>query len=295
MGSSPFLTTSFDGPGDAITLKPPSDELLDRIASITFGIPGGEGHTFTDIRIAAKIEKTAMGVPNKGKIKVFNLNRESRAFTEQVDKLKRSRLVVILNAGYGTQMSTIFQGDVLKVHSELDGSDIVTEFELGEGMTKYQQSKTNLSFDAGTKVSTALEQVLKSFGQKSPDVSMVGDQKFLHGVSLSGLSREHMDYLAEKAGLEWTLQDDSVKVVKAGKSTFEEAVLLTPETGLIEIPRKKDQGIEFKALLQGKLKPYRAVRIECATLTGNFRCEKVTISLDTHGKDWWCDVEALPL
>lgn len=266
-----------------------SNQLFDRKIEIAFGVPGKPGNKYSGLRVEAKLELTSNSSPNKGKIKVFNLNSKSRALSEV------KGLVFILKAGYGTNLSTIFSGDIARASSSLEGDDIVTTFEIGDGETAYREARTDASFDAGVSIKTVFQDVVKSLGKAVGDLSSVTDGTFLNGITLSGHAREHMDYLTKKQGLEWSIQDDTVRVVKKGKSTVEEAVLLTPKTGLIEIPKKKDQGIEFKCLLQAKIKPFRAVRIESKNLTGNYRCERVKIDIDNLGGKFICDVEALPI
>ena len=272
----------------------PTQQLYDRQIQVTFGIPNGVAYRYQGLRVSAKFEKTVTGGPNKGKIQVYNLNAKSRAFSEQKKKDGSSALVVALNAGYGTNLTQIFIGDVTRVNTERSQSDIITTFEIGDGATSYKTSRADLSFDAGTLVKTAVQQVAASFGKKVGNLDAAGNGTFLHGASFSGLSRDHMDYLGNKQGFDWSIQDDTVVIVPKDQANNDNAILLTPDTGLIEIPQKKERGITFKCLLTGKIKPSALVSIHCEALTGNYVCQNVKIQIDNYGKEFYNEVEAIP-
>jgi hypothetical protein len=276
-----------------------SDLLFQRNIQIVFGIPGQTAYQYDGLRVTFKIEKNSFSSPNKGKIQVYNLSTKSRGLSE------KKGLVFILRAGYGSDpndsnapppvLPEIFKGDIFRSHSELNGSDIVTTFEVGAGLTSYQQSKMDVSFSPGTAIKQAFTQVAQSFGKPISDLSFLSNGTFLNGLTLSGLSRDHMDYLADKQGLEWSIQDDTIQVLPKGTATADAVILLTPETGLLDIPRKKDLGIEFRCMMQPKIRPGRRVRIESKAMTGNFRCNRVILTGDNYGKDFSCDVEATPV
>ncbi len=267
-----------------------SQELLfDRRAVIIFGPRGEQGKLIEGLRVKFEIEKTLEPVPNKAVITVYNLNADSRALTE------RPRLFLALSVGYGNIIEDIFNGDISQPKSQLTGPDIITTFEVGDGEVAYQQSRVDITYTAGTSIKDAILGVARSFGQTIKDLSAVGPEKILNGLVLSGPSRQHLNQLTEKSGLEWSIQDGSIQVLKKGGVTNEEAVVLTPQTGLIGIPQKKDQGIELTSLLQTKLKPGRIVQVQSKFISGTFKCSRVTHKGDTHDKDWISVVEALPV
>jgi hypothetical protein len=92
-----------------------------------------------------------------------------------------------------------------------------------------------------------------------------------------------------------------VVLLPDGGFTAEEAVLLTPATGLIGSPEhgtpdKKHAASVLKArsLLQPAIKPCKRVVIRSQSISGTFCVQKVTHHGDTAGGDWYSDLEALP-
>ena len=263
--------------------------LFDRKAVITFGPRGEQGKQISGLRVKFQIEKNLEAIPNKATISVYNLNSDSRALTE------RKNLALVLAVGYGQLLENVFNGDIARPTSKLDGADIITTFEVGDGEKAYQESKVNITYAGGTTLKDAILGVAKSFGKSIKDLSALGPEKILNGMVLSGPSRKHMDDLSSKAGVEWSIQDDSIQIIKKGGATNDEAVLLTSTSGLIGIPVKKDKGIEVASLLQTKIKPGGIIEVRSKFISGMFKVTKVIHKGDTHDNEWLSVVEALPV
>lgn len=263
--------------------------LFDRRAIITFGVRGQPGKRLEGLRVKFDIEKTDESYPNKASISVYNLNPSSRA------EVEKKGLALVLSAGYGIELEDIFNGDIARPITVLEGADYVTTFEVGDGEKSFQSSRVDVTYKEGTSMKDVFIGIATSLGQTIKDLSHVGPEKILNGLSLSGLSRTHLDELTAKNGLEWSIQDNALQIIKKGGSTNEQAVFLSPNTGLVGIPKKKAEGIEFTSLLMPKLRPGRKVMIESKFISGVFRCEKVTHKGDTHDKDWITLVEAVPV
>ena len=267
-------------------------ELFGRKVELTIGKKGEQGFLYKDLRIAFKVEKSLESKPNKGEIKVYNLTRDNRAKAEQNGN------VIILKAGYGEQLESIFTGDVAKAKTELDGVDYVTTFELGDGEIQYRTARAELSFAKGTDVKEVMKTILAKVGGILGDVSGLSSEKLQAPMVFSGDVRKHLDDVAVRQGFEWSIQDGAYQIIGNGKATKENAVFLSAKTGLIGIPKNrvgKDisaKGIEFDALLNGKIKPGRKVVIESKFFSGIYRIEKVKFEGDNFGKEFYARCEA---
>lgn len=269
--------------------------LFDRKIELTIGKRGQQGFLYKDLRVIFKVEKSLAAKPNKSEIKVYNLTKDNRSKAEQSGNL------IILRAGYGTQLETIFTGDVAKAKTELDGNDYVTTFELGDGELLYKTAKSELSFAKGTDLKEAISSVLSQAGFNLGDISGLISEKLQAPIVLSGNVRKHLDDIATRQNFEWSIQDDAVQILEKGKATKQEAVLLSPETGLVGIPKNRfgktpdEKGIEFDCLLNGKIKPGRTVVISSKVFQGRYRIEKVIYQGDNYGQDYVCKCEAAPV
>lgn len=299
--------------------------LYGRLAEMTIGIPGQEGlllrsFSFDDrgnfidgLRFKFNIEKNSDSTPNKAKIMIYNLSPDNRA------ALENKNTTVTLKAGYGlildrnsSTIGTIFIGSGLKSFTTKEGPDYVTHIETDDGNEAYTEADINMSFGEGVKASSIIDTLASSMGIGKGDTSGIPDNLgYIGGFSASGLSRDVMDDVVDKADAEWSIQDGQLQILPVGGANREEAVLLASalgpdrvNTGIVGSPtrsgfkgsaNKKENGIEFTSLLQPDIRPGRRVKVESKEVNGFFVCRKVTHDGDTRTGPWHSKGEATPL
>lgn len=256
--------------------------------------------TISDLRVTFEIEKNSSSNANTAKITVFNLNENSRKFVE------REGLRMVLSVGYSgvtglnPVIKNLFTGDIKRTATEKSGPDFLTTFETGDGESKIEDSHFDKSYAAKTDVKKIMREVVNSFGLNINEENIVdieSPKKFVHGVTLSGQTKKIMDDLTDKQGLEWNVQDEFIFVRTPDKIDQIQAVLLNKNTGLLNLPVKREKGIEFLSLLNTLLVPNKTVRIESRSLDqqifdGFFNIRKSVFSGDTREGDWIVRCEA---
>lgn len=299
--------------------------LYGRLAELIIGVPGQQGivlrsfsfdpktGAFVDgLRFKFQIEKTSDPTPNKAKIQIYNLAPATRA------SLENKKITTILSAGYGriidrsvNTMANIFRGDGLKSYTSKEGADYITHIETADGFNGFTLGNIDQSFAEGVKGSTIVDALISSMGLGKGDTSGLPENlDYLNGFVASGLSRDVLDDVVDKAEAEWSIQDGQVQILPKGQPNREEAVLLASaygpdrvNTGIVGSPtrsgfqnsaNKKDSGIEFVSLLQPEIRPGRRVRIETREVLGTFVCRKVTHEGDTRSGPWHTKGEAAP-
>lgn len=249
---------------------------------------GGEGIAVSDLRISFNIEKSSESNPNVSKISIYNLNPTNRAFLES------EKLQVVLSAGYETYQEIIFAGDIRKASSMRTGPDWVTTIESGDGEAALTEVTTDKSYGPGTDLKTVFNDLIGGLGLSKGNVDLSGVTATVqNGLTVSGRNKEQLDELTKKQGLEWSVQNGAVQVTKQGAATQVEAVLISPETGLIGAPAKREKGIEFTAALNPKLVPGRSVQVQGSAINGVYVVRKATFDGDTREGNWTVKVEAL--
>lgn len=264
------------------------------------------GRDVSGLRVAFRATKDLTPKPNAIEIRVWNLSPETRAAAME----KGAK--VMLSAGYESDLGLIFVGDVTLVTHAKEGADWVTTLQGGDGLTAVQTGRIHEAFAAGAK----LKDVIRKLGERmkvstadalaairSGKIEGLVDE-FTNGLVASGALHEEFNRLARISGFEWSIQDGALQVLPKGKADSREAVVLSETSGLIGSPVPAIKPVEgggrkniirARSLLNSELRPGRVVQIRSAQLDGWYRVEMVQASGDTHGPDWFSDIEAVPL
>jgi hypothetical protein len=272
--------------------------LFGRVYRLTVGdvlIDSTTGDEVLDIEFRA--DRTLKKDPNTLDLRIYNLNEDNRRRLET-----QKNPVVQLEAGYEERFGTVFLGDVREVSSVQQPPDWVTQLESGDGEKPTQFDRINKSFRAGTSLPTVIREIAKSM----PDIGTGnlnevadgaalanGDQQFVNGVTVSGSASREMSRLIRSAGLEWSIQNQKFQLLEAGQTLATEAVLLTPETGLVGSPTVSAKGIlNFVSLLNSDIVPGRQLEVRSRQVEGFFRVERCTYEGSVSGGGWYVSGEA---
>lgn len=244
----------------------------------------GNGRRIQDLRIKFSCEKQNEGTPNKAEIEIYNLSGATRSIMEA--KNTKVRLYVgylgltknaFINAGINLNSSVelIFVGNVNKVTHDIQTPDIITKLEVKDGENAYRNAKIEKGYPPNSTLKNIFKDLNDSMNIPAGSQEVIPDFKYANGLTLSGLTRDHLDVLCRANGLEWSIQDETLQIIKRKKGTTDFAVVLSAETGLVGTPNKTDKGVEFESLLQPLLRPGRKVKLESKILSGTYIVRKV--------------------
>lgn len=277
-------------------------ELFNRDFRVTLGNrlirarPEGPDKVNPSLRVTFKIERAINGDPNKAEVSIYNLSQATRSAIQERD------IPTLIEAGYVNNLSTLFRGRLTFARHERQGTDWISTFEIHDGISSYQRSRINESFAKGTKIETVISRLVEVSGLGPGNVAeelLKGDfrgklTEFKKGFAAAGKTLEVLKSVTESAGLNMSVQEEQVQLLRKGGTNGDDQVLLNAESGLIGAPELGEFGIvTARSLLQGKLSPGRPVRIESSAIDdGFFRIEKVTHFGDIAGNEWYSDIEA---
>lgn len=256
------------------------------------------------LRLKFKADKSLKSDPNTLDLHVFNLSAETRA------GMKTRGAQVILVAGYRGDSEIVFSGGARTVDHVRTGAEWDTHIQCGDGEIAYRTSLSSFSFGPGTKWKDVVGRLSGDLKVKAGDALAKvkkGDlngsiDTFLQGYTANGPTVREIDRVMKAAGLEWSIQDGKLQILRPAKATEETVIVLSPTSGLIGSPDhgtpEKDKGVpvlKARSLLRGGLRPGRSMKIESAAIRGFYRIEKVTHEGDTHGPEWYSSVEGTGL
>lgn len=246
------------------------------------------GDTEFPTRINFKVEKTAEGrTANKCSVQIYNLAPASKALIEE----KAAPMQIL--AGYEEGVETIFLGDIATAITERRGADLVTVVEGGDGQNAISDATLQFTFKGEVTVARLIDEVKASLGVVTGSIKGLQAQSFKKGFTWSSKASELLDQLVKGQGLQWSIRDGALQITPEGEDTGEEAVLLSPSTGLIGTPGKTENGFTAKALLNGQIQVGRLVKLESKEITGTgfFKVVKATHEGDTKEGPWFTTME----
>jgi hypothetical protein len=262
-------------------------DLFGRAWRITVGQPGSDGKAWSDIDCTFKVKKTASSTPNSIDLTIYNLSAASRASFE------RPRVAVMIEAGYVGRLVKIASGEIVRSSSAIKDGEWETRIEARDGMTAYG-TVVSETLSPGSTEESAIRAIAKKLGLPVKSIQgLDGKNKWGNGRVLSGPARLQLDAICRTRNLRWSIQDGALVVFPIGGHVGGEAVLLSPEHGLIGSPEKTEKGWKVRSLMQGQIYPGQPVQIRSREVDGLFLAEAVEHSGDTSGGDWFSDITAV--
>lgn len=257
----------------------------------------------TDVRIAFRIEKSLKPRANQAEIRVWNLSEETR---KRFDK----DLYVVLEAGYISNLNSLFVGNLDKCDHTRSGPDWITSVRVGDGTKEIKQARVNTSFRPGTRpeevVRTLVDRMTQSFSTKGFNLKIAagnaitkarqGDtqgalKELTQGFVAIGGAFDELTRIGNNLGYDVSIQDKQLLFLGPHETDGKKDILLSSKTGLVGSPELAEQNhLKVRALLNGELRPGRGVIIQSESFNGRYRIERCTMQGDTHGMDWYVDM-----
>jgi len=238
---------------------------------------------------------------NAGKVTIWNLTKSHRGgLGEEFDKLT-------LEIGYEQgQPGILIKGDIRDVTHALDGADVSSEIDVGDGDEAIQKGLVSKTFPAGSKPKDVISHIISTM----PGVSagaMVGLDAlppYKRAVALFGFCKRELDTIGREHGVYWSIQNGKVEAIKNDRY-IDDVVVLSKQTGLIGVPEVTDKGIKARCLITPRIRPNRLVDVRSQFLDeasgrgkqgsdqggGLFRVATVAFSGTSRGPEFYLDIE----
>lgn len=250
------------------------------------------------LRMTFDVRRSLGLEPNTLEITIWNLSDDSRK------QVQRKDAAIILQAGYEDTQEQIFSGNVRTSSHNRDGTDWTTKVKSGDGETAFRTARVAESFKKGTKRTDIIRSIADATGLPIGNIMDKARQGDISGALVdaakglvaSGGAVNTLDKEMRNLGYQLSIQDGQLQALAATETTNEQAMLLSPTSGLIGSPEPGDDGVmRVKSLLQPGARPGRKTKVESRAVDGFYRIEKVRHYGDTRGQDWYSDLELKPL
>lgn len=266
----------------------------------TLGISG--------LSIEFNIARNLKAESNTAEFTINNLSETSRRTLQTV----KGGVTVKFLAGYKPKPSLLFLGKLREVTSARQGATWVTKVSSGDGDGK--SGHVSFSIGPGGSLAKAIERTIGELQQGIGNaLSAVKGGEFLSGTGATfprgavvhGRADVELDRLLRSMGKTYSVQNGDVQILDNGKATNQTAHVVSQENGLVGSPEigaiKNAAGtsvrnsVKFRSLLTGEIFPGRQVKIESSLVSGFYRVQEAVYSGQSHGPDWYVDVQATPV
>lgn len=248
---------------------------------------------------AFQVTRTTKPTPNTAEVRVYNLGQSLR---RELATQAKAGLYVSIAAGFAGRLCQIYRGDLRDAFSVREDTGWVTTISSGDGEKARRTARVRRAFPKGTKVEVMLRALTESLGVGLGNTvsGLFGGQKLAHGSSefvsgtvAHGNAATQLTALLNSVGMEWSIQDGALQVLDKGAPLPGEALVLTPETGLVGSPEPGNKGtMKAAVLLMPGLQPGAKVLVDTSEVRGLFRIERIDYSGDTAQDDWLAHIEA---
>lgn len=275
--------------------------LFNRLSAVSAGKSGSMGTRIEGLRISFNIVKTADPESNDIGISLYNLAASTRSAFE----LAGNRIV--LEAGYeSTGLVLLAVGDIVRGSTEYQIPDAVTSVDARDGGLNLRNARISVTYDANTSAKDMVQDFINKLEVDEAEISADLNASFRQGWSFVGSVRDGLDKLAARFGFDWSIQNNTAQITPARETSQRTAILLNPSSGLIGIPTrldttgnsldkaKEEPGLAVRSLLNPAVLPGDPIVIEARDFpSAVYRVKRVQHHGDTHGSDWYSDIEAI--
>ncbi len=270
--------------------------IFDRYAALDFGTEGRNGTRIEGLRLRFDVKYTRDAKPNPGKVDVYNLARSS------LDALNTPRSAVRVFAGYQGAPVLVGFGSVVRrsvvTRREASG-DVVTSIEFGDSLAALTRSRVVRAWSGDTPWLDVWGAVVAAAG-----LPVLGDlptaaraYRWSHGVALTHAVGDALAWLAELVGARAVVRDGVIVVLPVGGDSGEPAPLLDSAAGNLITAAPVKDGSRFVALLDevaAAIRPGSPFEVRHPDARGVFVARSVRFVGDTHGVEWYAEVEGVP-
>jgi hypothetical protein len=240
---------------------------------------------------------------NTANIQVYNLADSTLSKLDSTEYLGAS-----LSCGYEESgLINLITGQVTSVNTRKSGADKVTTIVIGEGYVELNQQYLKGITPAGSTVEQTIEEIRKQMPGvvKGSYVGLNKDQQCLYGYPLSGTPRQMLNEICEANRMEYRIDRGALYITDEAQisdKNLTTAFLLTETTGLVDIPyrttadgaklkgdKTKRKGVQFKALLNGRIFPGSPVVIQSKLISGTFKVVNARYYGGYNDNDWYID------
>lgn len=288
---------------------------FNRRYKLTIGATNTEGSTkdlkesvvLQDSHIEFDVKTTKKSNLNTLELKIYNLSKSTIAVFDTKDVL------VTLEVAYGDEpFVLLFKGEKTQMKTVAQPPDIITTVICAEGYVDTREGRVQKTLPEGSTVEDIIKALVKEGFPNIKSVNINGEgtkKKYNKGYSLTGGAKEALDNICNTNNLDWHIEkNDTINVLPKKGDIKVEALVISPNNGLINTPEKTSQkpkklkddeeespdaGTRFQCLLNPLIRAGQVIQIQGTfDSDGNYRVDTVGHKGGYESDEWTTTVEA---
>lgn len=224
----------------------------------------------TPFTIEFDVVRKLLGSANVSTIRVMNLKEATRNLILKDQFAYNDIRTVILKAGYGKELYTVFHGNVTRCFSVRQGTTFVTQIEAFDGGDAYNNSFTSIPVVANTPNRSVISRLFDDLEKKGVKPGKIGSYggNTLKGNSYDGRT---VDILGEILGgpsggfFIDNMTANALKTNEVLPDDEADTLIVSASSGLIGTPLREQQYLNFDIIFEPRLKIGQRIRLDSIT------------------------------
>lgn len=278
----------------------------------------------SDMRIVFRVNQATTDNAQFAEIYVYNLSEDTMN-TLEGEAVVTAGQKVILEAGYGEDMATIFKGDVFQVRRGRESQTDTWFCILAQAGNKaLSTAVVKHEFPAGTTPAQQRDFIMQEFKKCGVESSYMCEVSKDQGLPRSkSVLSSLMDFLRQFCrdnNTEAFIEDDTISMIPRGGNNGQPAFVLNTRSGLVGMPQLTTDGLNVTCLLNPRLKHGGQIELDKNSIQtqaydiayssqyidqtqkslhtaggkeGRYNIVSVCHSGDTRGNDWYTQLIAV--
>lgn len=227
--------------------------------------------------IEVDLKKENNQTPIEGWVKIHNLshNRER--------SLLKPGKSIIINAGYGEELETLYSGFVADVLNERAGQNRITKLTLSDREKGVVLKIMNFTYDEGVGLHEIVTDIVKEMGYTIATFGAVPNKVFEHSFDALGSPKSILAKILKPLGFQWFLDESIIRFDAINKSQPDiPTVKIDTARGMLGTPSTTEDGISVKMLMNPKIRIGALCSLTSKEITGEFKINSIY-----HSGDNW--------
>lgn len=223
----------------------------------------------SEFKITFQVSQPTTEQPKAAEIYIYNLSSETMNLLAGVDSQKINTQV-ILECGYGDELSVTFKGRVFQYRRGRENSTDTWLCVLAvSGDAVQNEAVVNQTVPAGTSKKEVGQKLLsetEKYGMVLGEVASFSEQQYPRGRAIFGSLHDTLQNFGKENNVTFDYSDDVISSINTLGYSLEPVQILTPKTGMVGMPQLTSEGLIVKCLLNPKLKRKGRVQIDMSNL-----------------------------